>query len=141
MGSPMACNLVGAGHDVVGYTRTRAKSEPLVAAGGTATDTLAEAVTDAEMIITMLPDSPDVQAVILGDEGVLAHAKPGALIVDMSTSRRRTTLRSALLGSRPALMNRRSHLSTDGGPAADEDGGLGRTEPGGSIRTARVLRQ
>ena len=87
MGSPMACNLVRAGHDVVGYTRTRAKSEPLVAAGGTATDTLAEAVADAEVIITMLPDSPDVQAVILGDEGVLAHAKSGALIIDMSTIR------------------------------------------------------
>jgi len=87
MGSPMACNLVRAGHDVVGYTRTRAKSEPLAAAGGTATDTLAEAVTDAPVIITMLPDSPDVQAVILGEEGVLAHAKPGALIIDMSTIR------------------------------------------------------
>jgi 2-hydroxy-3-oxopropionate reductase len=87
MGSPMACNLVRAGHDVVGYTRTRAKSEPLVAAGGAAADTLAEAVTDAEVIITMLPDSPDVLAVILGDRGVLAHAKPGALIIDMSTIR------------------------------------------------------
>jgi 2-hydroxy-3-oxopropionate reductase len=87
MGSPMACNLVRAGHDVVGYTRTRAKSEALVAAGGTATDTLADAVTDAEVIITMLPDSPDVQAVILGDDGVLAHAKPGAVIIDMSTIR------------------------------------------------------
>ena len=87
MGSPMACNLVRAGHDVVGYTRTPAKSEPLMTAGGAATDTLAEAVTDAEAIITMLPDSPDVQAVILGDEGVLAHAKPGALIIDMSTIR------------------------------------------------------
>src|SRR5258708_1509177 len=87
MGSPMACNLVRAGHDVVGYTRTRAKAEPLVAAGGTATATLVEAVADAAVIITMLPDSPDVQAVILGDEGVLAHAKPGALIIDMSTIR------------------------------------------------------
>src|ERR1700747_1829742 len=87
MGSPMACNLVRAGHDVVGYTRTRAKREPLVTAGGAATNTLAEAVTDAAVIITMLPDSPDVQAVILGDEGVLAHAKPGALIIDMSTIR------------------------------------------------------
>ena len=87
MGSPMACNLVRAGHDVIGHTRTRAKSEPLVTAGGAAADTLAEAVTGAEVIITMLPDSPDVQAVILGDEGVLAHAKPGALIIDMSTIR------------------------------------------------------
>jgi 2-hydroxy-3-oxopropionate reductase len=87
MGSPMARNLVRAGHDVVGYTRTRAKSDALVAAGGTAAATLAEAVTDAEVIITMLPDSPDVQAVILGDDGVLAHAKSGALIIDMSTIR------------------------------------------------------
>ena len=87
MGSPMACNLVRASHDVVGHMRTPAKSQPLVAAGGTATETLAEAVTDAEVIVTMLPDSPDVAAVILGDEGVLAHAKPGTLIIDMSTIR------------------------------------------------------
>jgi 2-hydroxy-3-oxopropionate reductase len=101
MGSPMACNLVRAGHDVVGYTRTRAKSEALVAAGGTATDTLADAVTDAEVIITMLPDSPDVQAVILGDDGVLAHAKPGAVIIDMSTIRpavARTVAEEAISG-------------------------------------------
>lgn len=87
MGSPMACNLVRAGHDVVGYTRTHAKGEPLVAAGGAAADSVAEAVTDAEVTITMLPDSPDVQAVILGDDGVFAHAKPGTLIIDMSTIR------------------------------------------------------
>ena len=87
MGSPMACNLVRAGHDVVGHTRRPAKSQPLVATGGMATETLAEAVTDAEVIVTMLPDSPDVAAVILGDQGLLAHAKPGALIIDMSTIR------------------------------------------------------
>lgn len=85
MGSPMAQNLVRAGHTVTGYTRTASTAEPLVTAGGTAAATLADAVRDAEIIITMLPDSPDVDAVVGGTDGILTHARSGAVIVDMST--------------------------------------------------------
>lgn len=85
MGLPMAANLVRAGHQVSGYNRTPAKAERLAEAGGTAAGTVAEAVRDAEVVITMLPDSPDVEAVVLGDGGVLSAAGKGALLIDMST--------------------------------------------------------
>jgi 2-hydroxy-3-oxopropionate reductase len=85
MGSPMACNLVRAGFDVVGHNRTAAKAAPLLAVGGRAAATLAEAVTGADVVITNLPDSPDVAAVVLGPGGVLELAEPGTLVIDCST--------------------------------------------------------
>ncbi|WP_041842740.1 2-hydroxy-3-oxopropionate reductase [Actinoplanes friuliensis] len=90
MGSPMAANLVKAGFDVAGHTRSRAGLDRLAAAGGRPVTGLAEAVTGADVVITMLPDSPDVEQVILGPDGVLAHARPGTLLIDMSTIRPRT---------------------------------------------------
>jgi 2-hydroxy-3-oxopropionate reductase len=87
MGSPMAANLCAAGLDVVGFSRTRAKVDALVAKGMRAADDVASAVRDADVIITMLPDSPDVESVALGSAGILASATPGALYVDMSTIR------------------------------------------------------
>ncbi|MEV0085727.1 2-hydroxy-3-oxopropionate reductase [Saccharopolyspora sp. NPDC050642] len=87
MGGPMAANLVKAGHEVTGYNRSRAKVDQLVADGGKAAASVAEAVRDAEIIFTMLPDSPDVEAVVLGEDGVLANAKRGALLIDCSTIR------------------------------------------------------
>ncbi|HEY0449945.1 2-hydroxy-3-oxopropionate reductase [Actinophytocola sp.] len=85
MGLPMAANLVRAGHEVSGYNRTAAKAAKLADAGGTAAGSIAGAVRGAEVVITMLPDSPDVEAVVLGDDGVLAAAGKGALLIDMST--------------------------------------------------------
>lgn len=85
MGSPMAINLVKAGHDVVGYNRNPAKSESLVASGGRAGANIADAVRGARVVITMLPDSPDVESVVLGADGLLAHAEPGCLWIDTST--------------------------------------------------------
>jgi 2-hydroxy-3-oxopropionate reductase len=87
MGAPMAANLVRAGFRVVGYNRNPEKTRVLAANGGEAAESVAEAVADADVIITMLPDSPDVEAVVLGDDGVLAHARPGALLIDTSTIR------------------------------------------------------
>ena len=86
MGGPMAANLVTAGHTVVGYDIDAGRRDRLVAAGGTAAGSLAEA-TDADVVITMLPDSPQVEEVVLGPDGVLEHAKPGLLLIDMSTIR------------------------------------------------------
>jgi len=86
MGGPMAANLVKAGHTVVGYDLDSARKAALVAAGGTVAGSIAEA-TDAELVITMLPDSPQVEQVVLGPDGVLEHAKPGLLLIDMSTIR------------------------------------------------------
>jgi 2-hydroxy-3-oxopropionate reductase len=85
MGLPMATNLVRAGHSVAGYNRGPAKTARLAEAGGTAAGSVAEAVRDAEVVITMLPDSPDVEAVVLGPDGVLAAATGDTLLIDMST--------------------------------------------------------
>jgi len=87
MGGPMAANLVKAGHAVVGYNRRPELIERLVAAGGRGASNVAEAVAGADVVITMLPDSPDVQTVALGEDGVFANAKPGLLYIDGSTIR------------------------------------------------------
>ncbi|WP_443096123.1 2-hydroxy-3-oxopropionate reductase [Rothia koreensis] len=87
MGLPMAKNLVAAGHDVVGFNRSPEKAQTLAEAGGTAADSVAVAVKGAEAIITMVPDSPDVRAVVEGDDGVFANADNGALWIDASTIR------------------------------------------------------
>ncbi|MDH5147321.1 2-hydroxy-3-oxopropionate reductase [Brevibacterium casei] len=84
MGLPMAKNLVDAGFTVRGFNRTPAKAEDLAAAGGQAAATIAEAVDGADVIATMVPDSPDVEAVL---DGILAAAKPGATWIDFSTIR------------------------------------------------------
>jgi 2-hydroxy-3-oxopropionate reductase len=85
MGGPMAANLLKAGFGVTGYNRTAAKAQALTAQGGHAAASIAEAVRNADVVITMLPDSPDVEQVALGTGGVFAHARPGTLFIDMST--------------------------------------------------------
>jgi 2-hydroxy-3-oxopropionate reductase len=87
MGGPMAANLVKAGFDVVGHNRSPEPLRRLVEQGGRGADGLADAVRDADVVVTMVPDSPDVEAVALGEEGIYAHAKPGTLHVDMSSIR------------------------------------------------------
>lgn len=87
MGAPMAEHLVEAGHNVVGFNRTRDAVDRLVKAGGQAAASTAEAVADADVVITMLPDSPDVEDVALGDDGIYASAKPGTLHIDCSSIR------------------------------------------------------
>ncbi|WP_102158572.1 2-hydroxy-3-oxopropionate reductase [Zhihengliuella halotolerans] len=87
MGLPMAKNLVAAGFSVAGYNRSPEKTAELVAAGGTAAGTIGEAVADADVIITMVPDSPDVEGVVIGENGAFAQAKDGALWIDNSTIR------------------------------------------------------
>jgi 2-hydroxy-3-oxopropionate reductase len=87
MGGPMAANLTKAGFDVVGYNRSPEPVRRLVEQGGRGADGLADAVRDADVVITMVPDSPDVEAVALGEDGIYAHAKPGTLHVDMSSIR------------------------------------------------------
>ncbi|MFW0794439.1 2-hydroxy-3-oxopropionate reductase [Gordonia sp. CPCC 205515] len=87
MGSPMAINMVRAGHTVIGFNRTRSRAEDLVNAGGTAADSIADAIDGADVVALMVPDSPDVEDVLTGDDGVFAHATPGTVIVDFSSIR------------------------------------------------------
>ncbi|PVE98415.1 2-hydroxy-3-oxopropionate reductase [Microbacterium sp. TPD7012] len=87
MGLPMAKNLVKAGYEVTGFNRSQEPIDALVEAGGTGATSIADAVKDADVILTMVPDSPDVEGVVRGEDGVFAHAKPGALWIDNSSIR------------------------------------------------------
>ncbi|NYH54185.1 MULTISPECIES: 2-hydroxy-3-oxopropionate reductase [Nocardiopsis] len=87
MGLPMAVNLVRAGYTVTGHNLTDDRVAALVAEGGLRGGSIAEAVADADAVITMVPDSPDVREAMLGEGGVYDNAKPGTLVIDMSTIR------------------------------------------------------
>ncbi len=98
MGAPMARHLVAAGHTVTGVNRSPAAVQRFVADGGQGAETPAEAVRDADVIITMVPDSPDVEGLALGADGIYAHARAGALHLDMSTIRPDVATRLAEAG-------------------------------------------
>src|SRR3712207_2062222 len=86
MGRPMAKNLMGAGYELVLQNRSPEKAEELAKEGGaTAAGSPKEVAQVCDIIITMLPDSPDVEAVVAGEGGVLEGIRDGALLVDMST--------------------------------------------------------
>jgi 2-hydroxy-3-oxopropionate reductase len=97
MGAPMAAHLVAAGHDVSGFDVNTAAGEKLRAAGGRAAADVADAVAGADVVITMLPDHPQVEAVVLAGGGVLDVAAPGTLLIDMSTIRPETSIEVANL--------------------------------------------
>ena len=85
MGTPMALNLLAAGHDLTVHNRSRDRELPLVNAGAERAATPAAAAATAEIVIICVSDTPDVEAVILGPEGVIAGAQPNTLVIDMST--------------------------------------------------------
>jgi 2-hydroxy-3-oxopropionate reductase len=95
MGGPIAANLVRAGFTVIGYNRSRAKVDALVGQGGQGAASIAEAVAPADVVLTVLPDSPDVEQVVAGEGGVFAHARPGTLWIDSSTIDPRVAARLA----------------------------------------------
>jgi 2-hydroxy-3-oxopropionate reductase len=86
MGGPMAANLMRAGYPLVVHNRTRAKEEDLAADGAERASSPREVASRSDVVITMLPDSPDVEAVYLGEEGVIAGAREGQLLIDMSSA-------------------------------------------------------
>ncbi|MFJ9444106.1 2-hydroxy-3-oxopropionate reductase [Kitasatospora sp. NPDC101235] len=93
MGSPMAANLVKAGHHVTGFNLTQPPIDALVAAGGHGATSIADAVKDAEVVITMVPADPQVEQVVLGEGGVLENARPGTLVIDMSSITPQTSIK------------------------------------------------
>ncbi|MFC9257426.1 NAD(P)-dependent oxidoreductase [Amycolatopsis thailandensis] len=95
MGGPMAGHLVAAGHEVSGFDTNAEALARLEAAGGRAADGVTDAVAGAEVVITMLPNHPQVEAVVLAAGGVLESAKPGTLLIDMSTIRPETSIEVA----------------------------------------------
>jgi 2-hydroxy-3-oxopropionate reductase len=84
MGRPMAANLIKAGN-TLWLNRVKPESQFLVEAGGKAADSAKAVAEAAEIIILMLPDTPDVEAVLFGENGVAAGLKPGTLVIDMSS--------------------------------------------------------
>ncbi len=85
MGKPMSKNLLKAGCAVLCYDRSKDALDDVVAAGGKAAASVADLAGKCSLIITMLPNSPQVAEVALGRDGIADHAKPGTLLVDMSS--------------------------------------------------------
>lgn len=85
MGKPMALNLRKAGLSVVAASRSPAPVAELVAAGAKRAESPAEVASQCDVVLTMLPDSPDVRQVLEGPQGVFEGMRAGAIVVDMST--------------------------------------------------------
>lgn len=85
MGQGMAHNLLRAGHDLMVWNRTAVKMTPLIEAGAKPADTPAHLAQTCDIIFICVSDTADVEAVILGPDGVIHGAQPGALVVDHST--------------------------------------------------------
>jgi len=85
MGKPMSRNLLKAGHSLVVYDVVAAPVAELVAAGAARGESCRDAAARSEVIITMLPDGPDVETAVLGPGGVLEGARKGSVVLDMSS--------------------------------------------------------
>ena len=85
MGKPMARNLLKAGYPLVVHNRSRAAVDELSREGAEAASSPQEVAARSEVVITMLPDSPDVELVYADENGVFAGVKPGSLLIDMSS--------------------------------------------------------
>src|SRR6185295_4168603 len=85
MGRPMAKNLLKAGHSLVVHNRSRGAVDDLVKAGAKAGTSPRDVASQSDVLITMLPNSPDVEAVVLGRDGVIEGARAGMSLLDMST--------------------------------------------------------
>jgi 2-hydroxy-3-oxopropionate reductase len=85
MGKPMAKNLLKAGHKLVVYDIVDAPVKELVQAGATAGSSPKDVASRSDLIITMLPNSPQVKTAVLGKNGVIEGAKPGSMLIDMSS--------------------------------------------------------
>jgi 2-hydroxy-3-oxopropionate reductase len=99
MGGPMASNLLKAGYDVIGFDVVPSALERLAGEGGTNAVSAAQAAAESDVVITMLPNHPQVEAVALGEGGVLDSAKPGTLYIDMSSIRPETARKLAEVGA------------------------------------------
>jgi 3-hydroxyisobutyrate dehydrogenase-like beta-hydroxyacid dehydrogenase len=105
MGRGMVRNLIRKGHSVRVYNRTRSKAEEAAQGGGVAVSSPAEAVSDAEFVVTMLADPAAVMRVLEGPNGILAAILPDTILIDSSTISPPTTLRvRELLQARGAHM-------------------------------------
>ncbi len=85
MGAPMALNILAAGHEVTVHNRTREREEAVAKEGAQRAASPKEAAQGAEIIITCVSDTPDVEDIMLADNGIIQGAQPASIVVDMST--------------------------------------------------------
>jgi 3-hydroxyisobutyrate dehydrogenase len=85
MGQPMAGHLMSSGHPLLVHSRTKSRAQPLIARGARWINSPADAAKNADVVFICVPDTPDVQAVILGEGGIIHGARAGQIIVDHST--------------------------------------------------------
>jgi len=105
MGASMAARLLAAGHELSVFNRTRERELPLAELGASRAASPAECARDRELVVTMVSDTPDVQAVVLGDAGAIEGIAAGAVLVDMSTISPAATRRiAAALAERGVAM-------------------------------------
>lgn len=122
MGKPMAKNLIEAGYELVLYNRTKEKAEEIAADGATVAGSPKEVAGSCSIIITMLPDSLDVEAVVAGEDSILEGIEEGSLVVDMSTISPVVTKElAAKIGERGASM---LDAPVSGGDAGAQGGTL-----------------
>ncbi|GGJ12924.1 oxidoreductase [Alicyclobacillus cellulosilyticus] len=93
MGAAMAGHLLDAGYRLVVYNRSRSRAEGLLTRGAVWANTPAAVAQEADVIVTMVGYPQDVESIYLGADGLVAHAKPGALLIDMTTSSPRLAMR------------------------------------------------
>ncbi len=122
MGGPMASNLLRAGFDVIGFDVVPSALERLAGEGGTKAVSAAQAAAESDVVITMLPNHPQVEAVALGEGGVLDSAKPGTLYIDMSSIRPETARKLAAVGAERGV--RVLDAPVSGGQAGAEQASL-----------------
>jgi 2-hydroxy-3-oxopropionate reductase len=85
MGRPMARNLLKAGYPLVVHSRSRGPVDEIARAGAKVGTSARDVAAQSDVLITMLPNSPDVEQVVLGRDGVIEGARPGLVLLDMST--------------------------------------------------------
>ena len=85
MGRPMAKNLLKAGYPLVVHSRSRGPVDEIARAGAKVGSSPRDVAAQSDVLITMLPNSPDVELVALGRDGIIEGARPGLLFVDMSS--------------------------------------------------------
>lgn len=132
----MARRLLEAGHDVVVHNRTRTREEPLAAAGAGRAEDPRSCAVGREVVFTMVSDTPDLEAVVMGDSGAVGGLEAGSVLVDMSTVSASATRRMAAeLGSRGIQM---LDAPVSGGSEGAEQGTLSIMVGGDTDALARV---
>jgi len=136
MGAAMAANLLKAGFALTVYTRSRGRAVPLEAAGANWAGCAREAAQDAVCIALCVPDTPDVESVLFGPDGVIEGAAPGSVVIDFSSIAPAASAAFAARLAARGLALLDSPVS--GGPKGAEDGTLTCMVGGDAAAFARV---